>query len=475
MNIGRFYNVTEFGHGGMGTVYSGYCDGKKVAIKKFRREFMSEAELINRFRLEAQTLQRLHHSSIVKIIEPSHDTNNRFYPAFEENGELYLAMEFVEGDTLEHYVRKCGGPLSEAKAIQIMNNILDAMEYVRQQGIIHRDIKPSNIIIRPDGVSICIIDFGIVKDLNGSGMTTGRCVLGTDGYMSPEQANGLTVDSRTDIYSLGCLLFYMLTGTHAIENKASPYETRMAIIKDDFPRAKDINPYISDRVQAIIDKAVNKNMTLRFQSPQEFKMELNLSGSTVPGSTVESDTDMAISVGRDNNCDITIYDPNEKVSRQHLNIIWHQTTEEFEIIDRSTNGTEVNGRFIHNSSCRIYFPHDYHKYGPDIIPTVILAQTKNLSWDTVLDKFKEKANQIPGDSETSTHPGDEKRGEDYSISKKLSAGYSLLCFFFPIVGWVLYYQWKRTAPRKAKQALKLAWIGFAINFILSLIINLSQI
>ena len=216
-------------------------------------------------------------------------------------------------------------------------------------------------------------------------------------------------------------------------------------------------------------------MLLRFQSPKEFKMELNSSGPTVSGSIVESDTDMAISVGRDNNCDITIYDPHEKVSRHHLNIIWHQTTEEFEIMDRSTNGTEVNGQFIHNSSYRIYFPHDYHGYGPDIIPTVILAQTQNLLWDIVLDKFKEKTNQIHGISESTIHTDDDNSSEDYPNRKKLSIGYGLLCFFFPIVGWVLYYQWKRTAPSKAKHALKLAWIGFIIGFILNIIINISQI
>lgn len=458
MNIGSFYNVTELGHGGMGTVYSGFYGGKKVAIKKFRRDFMSEVELINRFRLEAQTLQKLNHPSIVRIIEPTHNTHNRFYPAFEENGELYLAMEFIEGDTLDRYVRNNGGPLSEDRAVHIMCNILDAMEYVRQKGIIHRDIKPSNIIIRPDGASICIIDFGIVKDLNTGGLTTGRCVLGTDGYMSPEQANGLTVDSRTDIYSLGCLLFYMLTATHAIEKKASDYETRMAILRDDFPCAKDINPNISDRIQHIIDKAVNKNMLLRFQSPKEFKMELCVSNPTILDSVPKFDSDVVVSVGRDSNCDIQIYDPQERVSRHHLDIEYKLTTGGcgYLITDRSTNGTRVNETFIRGNSTFICTD----AYTQDVYPPrIILAGAIELDWVQVTQKLK-KDIVIP------PPPSPEK-------PEKLTLVFGLLSFFFPIVGWVLYYQWKQTEPKKAKQASSLAWAGFAVNVILSIIINVS--
>lgn len=470
MNINKFCNVTEIGHGGMGTVYSGFYDGHKVAIKKFREEFTSDIELVRRFQLEAQTLQKLKHPSIVKIIEPSYDTNNRFYPAFEENGNLYMAMEFVEGETIEHYIRNHGKPLSEERAIALMNKILDAMEYVRQKGIIHRDIKPSNIIVRPDNESICIIDFGIVKDINSSGMTVGRCILGTDGYMSPEQANGLTVDCRTDIYSLGCLLFYMLTGTHAIHKKASDHETRMSIIRDEFPRAKDINSNISDHIQAVIDKAVNKNMLLRFQSPKEFKMELNMSNPTRSMSATESNRSVTISVGRDQNCDITIYDSLEKISRHHLDITYYADTQEFEISDRSTNGTEINGKFIHNSTYKLYFPYDWYVLHSDNMPNIILAQTQTLGWDNVLDIMGKKVNPmhdildpivVVDKSDMPAHKPDKE--------EKLSFGYGILSFLFPIVGWVLYYQWKQSKPVKAKQASRVAWLGFIAGLILNFI------
>lgn len=464
MNIGCFNNVVQLGCGGMGTVYSGFYKGKKVAIKKFRTDFMSKDELKKRFQLEGKTLQRLNHPSIVKIIEPAHNTNNLFYPAFEENGALYLAMEFIEGETIDRYVQE-RGPLNEDKVVRIMCNILDAMEYVRQQGIVHRDIKPSNIILRPDEESVCIIDFGIVKDLNSVGMTTGHCAFGTDGYMSPEQADGLTVDSRTDIYSLGCLLFYMLTGTHAITKKASDHETKIAIIHDDFPRAKDINPNISYHIQGIIDKAVDKNMLHRFQSPNEFRMALNNSNPTQLDSAIRLNSDPVISVGRDNSCDITIYDSLEKVSRHHLDIVYHPSTDEFEFVDRSTNGTHVNGVFIHKSSCKIYFPYDWYNLKADVIPTIILAQAQTLDWVAVLDKFGKKKCPMHDSTGVGVNPHSDKR----------SIGYGVISFLFPLVGWILYYKWKQTKPKKAKQVSNLAWAGFVLNLILSVIIDISQI
>lgn len=351
MNIGEFYNVTEIGQGGMGTVYSGYYNGQKVAIKEIRRDYLSENELIDRFRLEARVIDKLNHPSIVKIVKPATYPSMTYYPAFEYNGNLYIAMEFVDGLTLEKYVMQRNGPLSEHEATHFMLDILDAMEYIRRQNIVHRDIKPSNIIIRPDN-SVCIIDFGIVKDMKGRGLTTGRSVIGTNGYMSPEQAEGLSVDNRTDIYSLGCVLFFMITGTHAIKKKESDFETRLSIIKDTFPRAKDINPSISDKIQNIIDRAVNKNMLLRYQSPYEFKMDLI---SSNPTAIINKDED-SISIGRDKSCDIVIEDPQEKVSRRHIDIRLQVNTgdaDTYIFTDRSTNGSMINGKFIHGESINI--------------------------------------------------------------------------------------------------------------------------
>ena len=171
MNIGEFHDVKEIGHGGMGVVYEGFHGSKKVAIKEIRHDYLSEVELIKRFQLEATVLEKLDHPSIVKIVKPSHYDSTKYYPAFEYNGNLYMAMDFVEGCTLDKYIKNNGGPLHEDFAVELMCKILNAMEYVREKGLVHRDIKPSNIIIKPNK-DICVIDFGIAKDIHSNGMTT---------------------------------------------------------------------------------------------------------------------------------------------------------------------------------------------------------------------------------------------------------------------------------------------------------------
>ena len=389
MELGEFSNVEELSHGGMGVVYSAYYQGKKVAIKKVRSDYMTSDEVIKRFCLEAKVISRLDHPSIVKIIEPTYNPANIYFPAFMENGELYMAMEFIDGDTIEKYVSKRGGALSEAEAVNIMCKVLDAMEYIREQGLIHRDIKPSNIIIKPDG-SICIIDFGIVKDINGLVLTTVRSTMGTNGYMSPEQTLGTTVDSRTDIYSLGCVLFFMVTGQHAIEKKASDYETRIAIINNNFPRVKDYNPNVSDRLQAAILKAVDKNILKRYQTPKLFKAELENIGGTIIDNSLNTDKKgISIIVGRDPSCDIVIYDATDKVSRKHLEITCKDKEKyiEYEFFFFFSNGTEVCGTFIKGSK---YIYKYFKEPKTQIFPDILLAGDARLDFMRVYEEFQKK-------------------------------------------------------------------------------------
>jgi serine/threonine-protein kinase len=128
----------------------------------------------------------MEHPSIVKM-----------YASFEENSNLYLVMEYIEGETIEQYVRQRGA-IDEDESIRLISEILSALGYAHQKGFVHRDIKPSNIMIRPNG-SICLLDFGIAKDMNSKGLTIGQVTIGTDGYMSPEQAGGYNIDHRSDI------------------------------------------------------------------------------------------------------------------------------------------------------------------------------------------------------------------------------------------------------------------------------------
>jgi len=374
------YNVKDqpIGSGGMGEVYLGWdSNGNAVAIKKMRAELTADANLRAFFHKEVNTLMRLEHQSIVKM-----------HASFEENGSLYLVMEFVEGETIEQYVRR-KGVFTESEAIRLLSDILPAIGYLHQKGFVHRDIKPSNIMIRPNG-KVCLLDFGIVKDMkNSSGYTTNQ-IVGTDGYMSVEQAEGLSIDHRSDIYSLGCVLYYMLVGDHAIQKQSNDHDTRMTIIKKPFPRAQDFNPNLSDTIQRILDKATDKNMLCRFQSCREFELEFELELSRIVGGVTvvvgeDYGNDM-VSVGRES-CDIII--PLKKVSRHHLDIIKELCSEGnfYRIRDRSTNGTIVNGEKIHNNEKTWLDPCVEHTTQ---MPYILLAGEVNLSWNDVMIAFAKK-------------------------------------------------------------------------------------
>jgi serine/threonine protein kinase len=232
-------------------------------------------------------------------------------------------------------------------------------------------------MIRPNG-SICLLDFGIAKDMNSSGLTVGQVTIGTDGYMSPEQAGGYNIDHRSDIYSLGCVWFYMLTGHHAIEKRANDMETRMAIIQNDFPQAIAYNYNISANTQKILNKATHKNMLQRFQSCREFELELN------NRTTIVIDNLNSISVGR-GNCDIII--PHPKVSQHHADIRIEVQSGHTRYLfqDRSSNGTVIDGRQIHNSEIEIY---------PQAHPVILLAGIAALKWNAVEELFRERGNFI---------------------------------------------------------------------------------
>ena len=255
------YTITkEIGHGGMGSVFEGRSpNGERIAIKMMSNKATINPEFRELFYSEVKALRKMNHPSVVKIVGDYFS---------DSDGNLYLPMEFVDGMTIEQYIDNQA--LDENEALKIFKKILDAFVYIHRAGCIHRDIKPSNVMLKPDG-NICVIDFGIAKDAKTStGKTIGR-IIGTDGYMSPEQAKGDSVDYRTDIYSLGCLLHYMLTGHHAITKKSNDYETICSILDDDFPLARLINPSVTEHTQNVILKSVNKNMLMRYQTVEDFK------------------------------------------------------------------------------------------------------------------------------------------------------------------------------------------------------------
>lgn len=323
------YTVEEIplGQGGMGQVLRGTSpDGSPVAIKEILPQFVADPEYRHRIEGEIRFLQQFNHPGIVRI-----------YDHFEHDKRLYIVMELVEGKNLEEYINAYG-PIDWRKAIGFMMNILNAMAHVHSQGVIHRDIKPGNIMIRPDE-SICILDFGVAKSSStvstNGGHTVLGSIIGTDGYMSPEQAGGYNIDRRADIYALGCVFFYMLTGRHAYPKLDSDFETQYAILNKPFPRLNDVRRGIPDDLQRVIDKAVDRNMMKRFQSCEEFLSRLQQ--KPLP--------EVAITIGREN-CDWLTDPNNNRVSRYHAELKRREINGVVEYIytDKSANGTMINGQ-----------------------------------------------------------------------------------------------------------------------------------
>lgn len=461
--------VREIGRGGMGSVWYGLReDGTECAIKCMLAKYVSVPDYREFFDSEAKAMKRLNHPSVVRIM------GNTFTDA---SGNLYLPMEYVQGETIEQHVKRTGTPFSEQEAISIMADILDAFTYIHAQGQIHRDIKPSNIILRPNG-SICVIDFGIAKDMKTStGKTVGRQV-GTSGYMSPEQISALNIDHRTDIYSLGCLLFYMLAARHAIVKRANDYETMYAIQKGDFPSVRAFNQNVSSRIENVIYKATDKDMRCRYQSAEEFKKALACAEETHQERILQLQKYTGrwqVTVGRTGQ-DVNI--PNQYVSSSHLDIELEARFDEkkqsfvrnITITDHSTNGTGIEGRYLHNAQEKLVFdPLDDQTPAK---PEVLLAGRDEckLDWEAVQEALWNKmSNSICPAQVTDVMTNDEQPAQTSQPTNtdKMYVGIIILSFFLPIVGWI-FYGVEKNNTQKAKQAFIAAWVGLGVGMLFEL-------
>lgn len=429
----------------MGSVFEAKGpSGERVALKMMSAKAASYPEYKEMFDHEVRSLRKLSHNSIVRIMGE---------PFSDQTGNMYLPMEYIEGQTLSQIIQNPShGPYSEEEALGIFSQLLDVFSYIHRNACIHRDVKPSNVMIRPDG-TVCVIDFGIAKDSRTStGRTIGR-VVGTDGYMSPEQANGLNIDHRTDIYSLGCLLHYMLSGTHAIVKKSNDYETICAILDNDFPLLSSKGISVSKRTQDAILKAVNKNMMLRFQTAEEFRRAL------MPRTSADQYT---ITVGR-TGCDINM--PGEYVSKLHLELLITPRTDTTHVVirDTSTNGTGVDGRMLKQSS----YEFQYSNRSP-VFPAVMLSGLPDytLDWDAVkmvlFDKMGMPTTALPTGGSTVPPPPAPAPAPlpQPDSTAELSIALSIISLVIPLVGWILGSKWRITYPQKAKTANKFAWYGF---------------
>lgn len=252
------YRIQEvIDEGGMGVVYRAehLKLSRQVAIKVMQPHLSNRAELVARFEREAQILESLSHDNIVKLIEYC-----------EDHRGLFIIEEFVDGETLEKYVSHRMGALPEEFITPIFLQILSALDHAHSKGMIHRDIKPSNIMISPGG-RVKVLDFGIAKIMGGgSQITTSTRGVGTAAYMSPEQILNKGIDARTDIFSLGIMLFYTATGQHPFPNVISDFELSDSLVRKALPIPQSINPGVTERIANIIRKATQKHPLDRFQN-----------------------------------------------------------------------------------------------------------------------------------------------------------------------------------------------------------------
>lgn len=374
------YKVEDepIGEGGMGRILRGYTpDGKEVAIKEILPEFAADIEMRFRISQEMRFLERLNHEAIVKN-----------YESFMLGDKYYIVMELVDGLNLEQYVEQ-NGVFSEQEAIAIMVKVLNVMQYVHEQKVVHRDLKPSNIMIRKNG-DICLLDFGIAKDMSVQHHT--QYVIGSDGYMSPEQASATDIDFRSDIYALACVLFYMLTGNHAFPHKESAAEMMRDIMEKPFPKISKFNKNVSARLQKVIEHAADKNMMKRYQSCKEFADALQGKQQKGPSTNVNPqmrDNRCVVTLGREG-CDIIFNDPYQSVSRHHAEIeLKSFTGGSFYIYrDDSSNGTLINGQMIHHMA--------YHIPCEEPLPEVLLAghPDQRLDWNEVTEMLQQRKAEL---------------------------------------------------------------------------------
>lgn len=261
--VGGRYDIMErVGGGGMALVYKGHDQllHRKVAVKVLRQQYVHDEEFIGRFRREAQAAASLSHPNVVSI-----------YDVGQEDEVHYIVMEYVEGYTLNDLIKE-RAPLQVEEAIHIASQICDALEHAHQNQIIHRDIKPHNILIGKNG-RVKVTDFGIAKAADSSQLTQTGSVVGSVHYFSPEHAKGTLAGAKSDLYSLGIVLYQMLTGRLPFLGE-SPISVALKHLQEDVEDPRKVNPLIPQSVENIILKALRKRPEERYQSAKEMLDDL---------------------------------------------------------------------------------------------------------------------------------------------------------------------------------------------------------
>ena len=290
--IGGRYELGELlGRGGMAEVRKGTDSrlGRVVAIKRLRTDLASDSTFQARFRREAQSAASLNHPAIVSV----YDTGEELATDGSGVAQPYIVMEFVAGRTLRDILRE-GRKILPERALEITSGVLSALDYSHRAGIIHRDIKPGNVMLTPSG-DVKVMDFGIARAMSDSNtMTQTAAVVGTAQYLSPEQARGETVDSRSDVYSAGCLLYELLTGRPPFVGD-SPVAVAYQHVREQAAPPSAHDEDLPPAVDAIVMKALAKRLEDRYQSAAAMRSDIEryLAGRPVqaPAPVLEPDPD----------------------------------------------------------------------------------------------------------------------------------------------------------------------------------------
>jgi eukaryotic-like serine/threonine-protein kinase len=260
--LGRYEVGRLLGAGGMAEVFEGRDRllARRVAIKVPLQQYAHDPEFVRRFRREAQAAASLSHPGVVAV-----------YDTGSEDGTHFIVMEYVEGRTLKDVIR-AEGPLNPERAAEVAGDVCSALAAAHARGLVHRDVKPGNVMLTPDG-RVKLMDLGIARAAVGETATQTAAMLGTAQYLSPEQAQGQAVDFRSDLYSVGCCLYEMLTGTVPFRG-ATPVAIAYRHVREDPAPPRMLNPDVPAPLEAVCLKAMAKRPDDRYQTAIELRQDL---------------------------------------------------------------------------------------------------------------------------------------------------------------------------------------------------------